>query len=157
MIYKSILLSVLLLPISSYSKSTETRLKELKETQFQKELESSNIFKMSIDKAELLDKYKENALNNLKLSNPEKELFEIEALLNQLIDDFESELTKAKNLKQIFKNGIINSSSSHSDALRIALLLVVLEKRIIDKLGIKYEACVEELIKLNVELENLKK
>lgn len=155
MIYKSILLSALLLPVAIYGKSTEMRIKELKEVQFQKELEASNLMKMVTDKMESLSKYKEMALNYLKLLSTDKELANIENSLDQLIKDFEAELKKAKSLKQVFKDGIVHGSSP--DDSRVPLLIVVLENRLIERLIIKYEVCVEELIKLNVELDNLNK
>ncbi|MDR3550015.1 MAG: hypothetical protein P4L31_01265 [Candidatus Babeliales bacterium] len=149
--YKNIALIALLLPIASYGNSTQARIKELKEAQFQKELEASNLFKMIMDKAESSSKYEEKAVDSMKLLTPEKDVSEIETSLKQLMKEFESELLRAKNLKQIFKDGILNCS----DYSRVVLLIMVLEKRIGEKLITKYETCIEELIKINLELENL--
>lgn len=157
--YKNIALIALLLPVASYSKSNEVRIKELKEAQFQKELEISNVSEMIDKKGEFFSNYKSSALDCLttiqEKNESSKSEDEMENLLDQFIKNIGVEFDGSKDIKQMFKNGL--DSKGNNESLRVALLRVMLEQRLIQKLIIKYEECAQELIMINQELINLKK
>ncbi|MDR3549790.1 MAG: hypothetical protein P4L31_00105 [Candidatus Babeliales bacterium] len=158
MVYKSILLSILLLPVASYAKSNETRIKELEEAQFQKELEFSNLVELLNKRHKTLDYYKSNTSNLLKLLRKSNEQLKIEVPLDQLIKNFKTEFDNAIDFKQLFEKSFIENDDEISyESFRAWMLIVVTEKQVIDKLTVKCEICVKELIKINTELKELKK
>ncbi|MDR3549987.1 MAG: hypothetical protein P4L31_01110 [Candidatus Babeliales bacterium] len=155
---KNIALIVLLLPIASYSNSTESRIKELREAQFQKELEISNLTEVLIKRHKSLARYKSNTSDFLELLRESNEQLKIDASLDQLIEDFKEEFDNAIDIKQLFSKSFLESDSEVSyESLRIWTLVVTVERRLIDKLTVKCETCVKELIKINKELKNSEK
>lgn len=129
----------------------QTRIRELEEIQFQKEREISELNEMITEKMNVFDCYKSNALDYLKSENDVA--LKENSSLDQLIENFKTEFDNTKNITQMFKEGL---KDSH-EMVRIALLRVILEERFIEKLIVKFEACVQELIEINIELIDLKR
>lgn len=152
---KNIALIALLLPVAGYSNGTESRIKELKDAQFQKELAISDLLEMLCKKHDILDRLKSNACYYLTVLQGENESSKTESSIDQLIEDMETEFDNTKNINQMFKRGLLDQRNS--ELLRIELFTAALEKRFIKKLSIKYEIYVQELININKELTNLER
>jgi hypothetical protein len=178
--YKNIFLSLLLLPIPTYSKSNEIRIQELKEAQFKKEIELSEIGKMITEKDELLASYDEKSqclLSNLvdrktalleekngnQLSREEKQHL-AEALRNE-VNEFLNALYKSyeeqKNAAEVITNEIFHKDNvkgfKELESLKFFLIRCAFEQDLVIKLVYKYAACLQELIKINQELTALDK
>jgi len=156
MIYKNIILSLLFAPlVMAGNNANNTKINELKEAQFQKEYEISNLSEMIAKKSSSFYDYKSNALDHLKCEYDvsSKEKVSLDLLFNQLIEDLEIEFDHTNNIKLLLKEGL--SSNNSQEMMKIALLRVMLEERFINKLIVKIEACIQELIEINAELNNL--
>lgn len=172
--YKCMILSAFLLPfaVNSYGKSAEVCIKELQETQFKKELEISDLSDLIAQRYASLAHYRSNALifwttiqekkieilqkkNALSKEECIKAQSEIEILFDQFIKDFGAAFNATKDIKQLVER--VSFDQESFETLRIALLRVVLEQRLIDKFTLKYEALIQALIKIDQELANLRK
>ncbi len=172
--YKNIMLAAFLLPvtITSYGQSVETRIQKLKEAQFQKELELSEIGEMIDKKCDLLTSYKSNAFyywkhlqekkinelqekNKLSKEDCEKAIAGLEILFEECLKNIGTAFDAAKDIKRLIQNELFDTNGFEN--LRLALLRVVFEQHLIEKLIVKYEACIQELIIINKELISLKK
>lgn len=177
MTYKSILLSALLLPIASYGRNTEVRIKELKEAQFQKGLELSNLGKMIAERDELIrtgrkdlenifpefKKYRALALekNNKKLT--EKEIAKvgenIQISLGKFVEQFDTAIKEKASMKQFLTQELFDQENPTStmafESLRFIVIRTIFERMLLEILVGKHATCAEELIKINQELSDL--
>ncbi|MDR3549793.1 MAG: hypothetical protein P4L31_00120 [Candidatus Babeliales bacterium] len=157
MIYRSMLLSILLLPIASYGKSTEARIKELKEAKFQKELAISNLTELLGNKHKTIANYKSYTANFLTLLLETNPQLKIDGTLDQLINNFKTEFDNTVEFNQLFQKSFLEIEGEISyEALQTWMLIIISERRVIDNLTIQCETCVKELININKELKNLK-
>lgn len=154
MIYKSLLLTLFLVPFTMTNNNLQNaRIQELEEAQFQKECEISELNKMIVEKNSSFHFYKSNAYDYLaSMDNSDSKA---KASLDQLITSLKAEFDNTKNITLMFQEGL--SSNDSYEMVRIALLRVILEERFIEKLILKFEACIQELIEINIELMNLKR
>ena len=153
--FKNIILIILILPMISYSKNLEVRIKELKKSHLQKELELSSLSEMITKKYESRAIYKANALSLLTVLHPEKKNSHAEESLNQLMKDFNTQFDNAKDVKDLFEGSVTSVEENSYEALRVTLLIMLIEERLIGDLISKYETDLDQLIKCNIELKNL--
>lgn len=173
--YKNIAIIALLLPltITSYSKSVETRIKELEEAQFKKELEISELGEIIDKRCASLNAYKSRALYHYWKPSQEKKIndlqkknllskeectkarSDIETSFNQFIKNTGVAFSAAKDIQQLIEKEAFDQDSLED--LRIVLLRVILEQHLIEKLVEKFKICIQELTKINQELTNFKK
>lgn len=178
--FKNIALIMLLLPAISYCKSTEAHIKELEETQFQKELELSNLGEMIAKRDILLRSFNTEVsdlsfhlqmreIARLEEDNGGKELSDEERnqvadSLRKSINEFDISVGAAYENMNIpdgmLSEGLFNKEGSEDikelQSKRFFQLRCTFERELIIKLVKRYEKCMQELTKINQELTNLK-
>lgn len=145
--FKNIALVVLLLPVASYSKSTETRIKELETFEYQAELKLSDLGEKIAKKNEFINEL--NSQYHAKIKDEKKET------IDSFKDKFLSAITKEKNINNILITELIDEWG-HCDSVKFVLLRMIIEKGILKSLIKQYEECIQSLINNGIELERLK-
>jgi len=176
MMHKIILLSALLLPVASYGKSTQARIKELKEVRFQKELELSEIGEKIADKDYLVTSIKKDYSNLLLelMKSKKQECFEkkgskepsneeaetirksvtdpIELFLNNLL----SAIKEQKKINKVLVKELFDESGTFI-TIRFLLMRIMIETNLLESLVGKCEECGQMLIDIDQELATLEK
>jgi hypothetical protein len=168
------ILSALLLPftMNSYGKSIEAKVKELQEVQLKKEIEISEISDLIAKRYASFEHYNENALyfwrsvqekktewlqrnDVLSKNGQQADQAEMEELFDHFFKTIDADFNAAKDIEKLIEE--VSFDQESFDTIRISVLRVVLEKRLINKLVLKYNALIQELIKIDQELITLKK
>lgn len=164
MTYKNIFLGALLVPFAIFSNSDiDAHIQELKRAQHEKELKLSEIGKIILEKEEMIDSIRSKSISVYSLicallNDQEKKEFMEE------VEIFEEDLDKAfiakEDLKQLFEQEFINRGKSNEDQIarvKSSIIRYKMEYNFLKGLFKNYEKCLEELIKINIELDSLQK
>jgi len=179
--FRNIALITLLLPMASYGKSIEARIKELKEAQFKKELEVDGLGKMIEEKEELLRNFDQSSqlllellvdkkLEELKTKNNYKQLSNEEVKeftesirnsVNTFMNDFGFAYKDKKNIKNLLIEGLFNQDNLENikefESLKFFLIRCAFARGFLVKIIEKYEIAIHELISIDQELSHLEK
>ncbi|MDR3551003.1 MAG: hypothetical protein P4L31_06325 [Candidatus Babeliales bacterium] len=178
MIYKGMLLSILLLPVASYGKSTELCIKDLKEAQFQKRLEINNIEKMIGECEHFLVNVSNDYHRMLEVvvaikrnriiqdggnSLTAEEVKNLRNSLNDSVVDFEKRLAATFDRHEASKPNIVvelfdgnNPHESESfNSLKFMQMKLFTQTALMKKLLEKYDHYLEELVQLDIEINTL--
>ena len=170
--YKNIALIALLLPLFGYGITKEARIKELKEAQYKKSVEIQDLVKRISDADEyirscvsqyhtLVDivvQKKKQANVSAKIEE-QKIRLEIEQSLQCLLDSLE----KIFLGKRAFDLDLINELFDQNDvdaidsfkSLSFMCMRGATERTILTGLVVRYQRCLQELLNINQELNNL--
>jgi hypothetical protein len=177
------ILSALLAPfsINSYGKNIETRIKELKEARLQKQLEISSLGETIAKKNEILSAFTEESQYLLRAlikrkkaileaknggitlsSEEEKQLAaELRNSTNEFLCTVYAAYENANNIEGMLVNGFFDEDNPEGnklfESLKFFLIKSTFERDLVIELVKKYEVCIQELIKINQELDSLKK
>jgi hypothetical protein len=164
MSYKGMLLSALLVPVvaTSYCKdSVDSRIQQLKEARFQKELELSELGAKIAEKQNLLEEMYEDAnahisviLSNLKLEEQASDQYISE--INASSERFEELFSNKESIKGLLlKELIIEEEPFPGDfeVFKFWKLRGKFEHNLLETYIEKYEVCLQELIEINRELD----
>lgn len=181
--YKSIALIAILLPVTvmSYCKSAEARIKELKDAQFKKELELSDLGEIITKKDQILNSFDDDSQYLLRLlinrkkakieekndgkklsKEEEKQLAEeLRNSVNEFLHVFGAAYKEHRNVADMITNGMFHEDDikglKELESLKFFLIKSAFERSLIMKFIDKYKICLQELIKINQELANLEK
>lgn len=164
MMYKNILLTVLLVPFVIASNSDiDARIQELKNARDEKSLELSNISKTIAEKESLIEAIESKGrIIYSKISDKlnEQEAKEFKNELNTFEDNLGQALAKKNDIQPLLMKVFINGHKDTEDELESIKSLVIrhrVEYILLKKLFKHYEKCLQELIKIDHELDNLQK
>jgi hypothetical protein len=182
MTYKGIILSVLLAPFTIIgNNNVDIRIQELEEKFFQKELELSDLGKMIAEKDELLSSFDSDCQNYLRFfinkkikqleekndgkslsEEEEKQLAnELRKMVNEFLYTFCDACRNKKDIKDMLLEGLFYQDESTGikefESFKFYLIRSTFEREITIRLIKKYEHCIQELIVIKAELENLQK
>ncbi|MBS1986697.1 hypothetical protein JST99_02065 [Candidatus Dependentiae bacterium] len=150
--YRHIALIALLLPFFGYGVNKDSRIKELREAQFQKTLELKNICKQANDCAEFL--ISSGDYYNCPKQSPESEALN-EIFLNKIrntftgLGSFDYDLTK-----ELFDQNDADSINSF-DVLKGLYMRAATERQLLALLIARYQVILKELFKITQELASL--
>lgn len=178
MIYKSILLTLLLVPFTMADNNPKNmRIKELEETISQKELEITNLGNIIAQKDELLDEQKSDWRNRIELiiyqrvqqlekQNDGKSLSQedqnkVEAETRkkavEFLDTFFDVLNSGKEIKGMLTDSLFQDDETSCGLFKFYYVRLALDMQIIFDLVKKYENCIKERNMLRNELIDLQK
>ena len=157
--FKSLILSIFLIPFALFGNCTKTQLIELK---FKKEMELSDLGKAIAEKYRYCQSIRQDAINILnkeayKKGLGEQEITEFGKMVDQELDSFVAQLNNVKNVngfltKELFKKSEDNQLDEDFEAVKFFLIIIINEYRIIKTLIQKYEVLEQERREINQKL-----
>jgi uncharacterized coiled-coil protein SlyX len=161
--------------------SNDSRIKELEQALFEKELAISNLGKMIAERDELLSSFDtdcqyllelltakeieklEEKKGHGQLSQKEKEQIatDVRNLVNNFIFDFAKGYKNKNDLQGMLIKGLVTQEQSTDipelQSFKFYLLRSAFERGIVVKLVKQYAQCIQELIDMEKQLDDLKK
>ena len=177
--YKSIFLSILLVPIAAVCNDARDKcIQQLEEQLFQKELELSNLGKMIEERDDYLAsfgidskaiaKLMEKEVQKWKEKNPGKPFTEeardqIKALIIHPAYEFSVAFFAACNngvdIKDMLTGGLFRYNESDDakefESLKFYFIRCSIEQELLAALVKQYEKCIQDLLDISVEIESL--
>lgn len=178
---KSMLLGILLVPFAVVcSDAKDKRIQQLEEELFQKKLELSNLGKMIEERDDYLAsfgidskaiaKLMEKEVQKWKEENPGKLFTEearnqIKALIIHPAYDFSvaffSACNNGVNIKGMLADGLFRYNESGDakefESLKFYFIRCSIEQELLAALVERYEKCIQDLLDISLEIENLQK
>jgi hypothetical protein len=165
---KLILFSLLVTSvITNYA--ADQKVQQLKEARFQKELELSDLGAKIAEKEDLLrsiylkaDEFVAELIQEKKMEGQEKEAFlkELNAFYDNFGEIIDKKLATRTDVKQWLVQELLkgkNRSFEDFETLKLHVIRNILERNLLKTLLEHYEACLQELIEIDRELDLLKK
>lgn len=146
--YKNIALIALLLPIASYSKSTEVRIKELKEFYEKKGLELLDIGEKIAERNDFVNSLRKDYYNKITDAN--------QSALDLFASKFIKAVAQEKNINKFLTNELFNDTGN-CDPMKVLLVRIMIQKSYIDFLVKKFEEYMQVLINTYEEITTLEK
>jgi hypothetical protein len=162
--YKAMLLAALLVPCTIFSNETvDTRIQQLKKDLYAKELELSDLSKIIEEKQGWIDLIRNNQREFAHQIFSGSDVQENEAL-RTVVSSFQQELNRVcdskKDLQQfLLKKLLDNNPGSFCEIERMKSWCIryYVEYNFLSKLTKRYEECVQEMLAIEIELEELQK